>query len=197
MPNTLNEIVLADYIPGPQQGQWTYRYYAALPHTGRRYEIIDGVLYMTSPSPDELHQRASIRIAYYLFSYIELTGKGHIYTAPFDVELSLNVVVQPDILAVLNENQDNIIDTHIVGAPDLIVEIVSRTSASYDRSIKYATYARTGVKEYWIADPYQHQVEVLTLEKATYFSIGIFRGQETIRSRIVPYLPIQIGALFA
>ncbi len=197
MSKLLNEIMLADYVPGPQQGQWTYSYYATLPNTGKRYEIIDGVLYMTSPSPDELHQKASVRIAHYLFSYIELAGKGHIYTAPFDVELSLNVVVQPDVLVVLNENQNNIVHTHIIGAPDLIVEILSPATVSYDRNIKYATYARTGVKEYWIADPYQHIVEVLVLEKATYFSIGIFREQETIRSRIVPYLPIQVRALFA
>ena len=196
MPNALNEIMLADYVPGPQQGQWTYSYYAALPDAGKRYEIIDGVLYMISPSPDELHQKASMRIAYYLFSYIELMGKGRIYTAPFDVELSLNVVVQPDILAVLSENQNNIVHTHIIGAPDLIVEILSPGTASYDRSIKYATYARTGVKEYWIADPYQHSVEVSVLEKATYFSIGVFREQETIKSRIVPYLPIQVRSLF-
>ncbi len=197
MPHALNEIVLADYVPGPQQGKWTYSYYAELHKTEKRYEIIDGVLYMTSPSPDELHQKASVRIAHYLFSYIELAGKGHIYTAPFDVELSANIIVQPDILVILNENQQSIARTHIVGAPDLIIEILSPGTASYDRSIKSATYARTGVKEYWLADPYQHTLEVFVLEKATYFSIGTFCEQEMPRSRIVPYLPIQIRAFFS
>lgn len=197
MPYTLNEIVLADHIPGPQQGKWTYNYYAELPNTDKRCEIIDGVLYMTSPAPNELHQKTSIRIAHYLFSYIELAGKGRIYTAPFDVELSANIVVQPDILVILSANQQSITRTHIVGAPDLIIEILSPGTTSYDRSIKSATYARTGVKEYWLADPQQRTVEVLVLEKATYFSISTFRAQETLHSRVVPYLPIQIEAFFS
>ncbi len=197
MTYALNEIVLADYVPGPQQGRWTYSYYAELPNTDKRYEIIDGVLYMTSPSPNELHQKTSVRIAHYLFSYIELTGKGHVYTAPFDVELSANVVVQPDILVILSGNLQSIARTHIVGAPDLIVEILSPGTNSYDRSIKSSTYARTGVKEYWLADPQQRTVEVLVLEKGTYFSISTFREQETLHSRVVPYLPVQIGAFFS
>ncbi|GAC1374177.1 MAG: Uma2 family endonuclease [Ktedonobacteraceae bacterium] len=151
---------------------------------------------MTLPSADELHQKASIRIAHYLFSYVELEGRGRVYTAPFDVEICTNVVVQPDVLVILSANEQNIAHTHITGAPDLIVEILSPGSMSYDRSIKYATYARAGVKEYWLADPHRHTLEVLVLEKAAYFSMGIFREQEIPRSRIIPHLPVPIKALF-
>src|SRR5437660_3067583 len=93
----------ADWVPGPPQGFWTYNDYAALPDDGKRYEIVNGVLYM-APSPSGAHQDAALEIASYLRTYIKLTGLGLVRIAPFDVVLSPGNVVQPDVLVVLNAN---------------------------------------------------------------------------------------------
>jgi Uma2 family endonuclease len=191
------EIILADHVPGPRQGRWTYNHYAALPPGEKHYEIIDGVLYMTPSSPSEWHQKALVRFAYYLFNYIELAGLGRVYTLPFDVELTPHIIIQPDVLVLLNESSYKIAHSHIIGAPDLIIEIASPATASYDRNIKYAAYARAGVKEYWIADPHAHSVESLILEQEIYHSTGRFGGKDKLRSRIVPNFPVQVQQLFS
>src|SRR5438876_8021017 len=87
----------ADWVPGAKQGWWTYSDYAALPVDGKRYEIVDGVLYM-SPSPSIIHQRIAGRIFRYLATYVEDAGLGLVLDAPTDVELSPIDVFQPDVL---------------------------------------------------------------------------------------------------
>ncbi len=197
MATTSHQIIPADHTPGPQQGQWTYDHYAALPTDEKHYEIIDGVLYMAPPSPSEWHQKASVRFSHYLFNHIELAGLGRVYAAPFDVELAPNIVVQPDVLVLLNASSYKITHLHIIGAPDLIVEIASPATTSYDRNVKYSVYARSGVTEYWIADPHLQTIEVLVLEQNIYHLVGIFGGNELLRSRVVLDFPVQVQQLFA
>src|SRR6266516_2454626 len=127
-------------MPGPGQGRWTYKDYASLPDNGLRYEIINGVLFMT-PSPSGAHQDAVLEIAAYLRDHVKRAGIGVVRLAPFDVELAQNVVVQPDVLVVLNEHRDRIAENRIIGAPDLVVEVSSPGTATYDRNNKYYAYA--------------------------------------------------------
>src|SRR5438270_13777074 len=94
-------VVPADWVPGPLQGSWTYKDYAALPDDGRRYEIVNGVLVMT-PAPTPGHQSIAVRIGYYLFPYIDLAGIGQLFTGPVDVDLGPKDVFQPDLVVVLN-----------------------------------------------------------------------------------------------
>jgi Uma2 family endonuclease len=86
---------------------------------------------------------------------------------------------------------------HIVGAPDLVIEVTSPGSATYDRHNKYAAYARAGVPEYWIADPWTRTVEVFWLGAGEYQSQGVFRGQATLPAQVVPSLPVQGAQFFA
>jgi Uma2 family endonuclease len=134
----------ADWVPGPGQGNWTYASYAALPEDGRRYEVVDGVLYM-SPSPSDTHQNVSIWLSHYLVIHVKLAGLGQVRAAPFDVELAPRTIVQPDIMVILNEHLSRITSTHIKGAPDLVVEILSPGTASHDRSGKKRAYAQANV----------------------------------------------------
>lgn len=198
IPGSVPMVTPADHMLGPLQGNWTYEDYAALPDDGQRYEIVDGVLYM-APSPGRWHQKATVRFAYYLFMHVEQTGLGEVYEAPFDVELAHKTMVQPDVLVVLNANREKITDSRIIGAPDLVIEVASPGTAGYDRSKKQTAYARAGVPEYWIADPWSRTIEVLALEmgSAEYRSLGVFEGQATLPSRVVPNLPIQVGQFFA
>src|SRR5438094_5242001 len=100
-------ITLADWVPGPRQGEWTYSDYKTLPDDGRRYEIVNGVL-LLMPSPSRSHQKTVLEIASYLRTYIQIAGLGEVYVAPFDVELAPNTVFQPDVLVVLNAGLDKV-----------------------------------------------------------------------------------------
>lgn len=185
----------ANWIPGPQQGNWTYDDYAALPDDGNRYEVVEGVLYM-SPAPSIVHQKIVGRIFYYLFTYVELAGLGTVLTSPVDVVLSRPTILQPDVLVILNAGQEKLQEARIVGAPDLVVEVASPGSSISDRNRKYRVCAKTGVKEYWIVDPGTRSIEVLMLEDGDYRSLGVFREKATLPSQIVPELPVQVKQFF-
>lgn len=185
----------ADWIHGPRQGRWTYEDYAALPDDGHRYEIVEGVLYM-SPAPNIEHQKIAGRIFYHLFTYVELAGLGTVLSSPVDVVLSRPNVFQPDVLVILNAGEEKLQESRIVGAPDLVVEVASPSTAINDRNRKYRVYARAGVKEYWIVDPGSRTIEVLVLEDGDYRSLGIFRGQAILPSQVVPELPVQVRQFF-
>ena len=189
-------VMPADHMPGPEQGHWTYKDYAALPDDGHRYEIVDGVLYM-APSPNKGHQNAAFEIASYLRTHVKLAGLGQVYIAPFDVELNPRTVVQPDVVVVLNQNLDRITESRIIGAPDLVVEVSSPGTVGYEREKKQRAYALAGVPEYWIADPWSRTVEVLTLEEGGYRSLGVFEGKAVLPSEVVPDFLVHVEQFFA
>ena len=191
-----NNVTPADNVPGAKQGEWTYSHYAALPNHGQRYEIIAGVLYMAPPSPTGWHQMAVGLLYYHLMTHVKFGGLGEVYVAPFDVELTPTTVVQPDVLVLLHEHREKWTPSRIVGAPDLVVEVISPRTAGYDRGEKYHAYARSGVKEYWIVDPGEKTIEVFFLEADTYYAEGIFRGEERLRSQVIPNFPVQVQQLF-
>ena len=191
----LSVVTPADWIPGPRQGSWTYDDYAALPDDGQRYEIVNGVLLMTpAPSPD--HQSIAVRLTYYLFMHIELAGLGRVFSGPIDVELGPKNVFQPDVVILLNTHLNKVAAKKIVGAPDLVVEIASPSTAVVDRVTKYDIYARAGIPEYWIVKPTNRTIEVLILENGEYYSSGIFRGEQLLPSQIVPGLPVRVEQFF-
>ena len=177
-------LVPADMVRGPGQGHWTYQEYAALPRDDKRYEVMDGVLLM-APSPSVEHQSTVNWFAFYLTQYVVLIGIGRVFPAPFDVELAVNRVVQPDVCVVLNENVHKLTTSRLVGAPDLVVEVASPATAAYDRLKKLDVYAQSGVREYWIATPANQSIEFLVLNNGTYNSLGIFQGQNLIPSQLV------------
>jgi Uma2 family endonuclease len=187
-------LTLADEVPGPEQGQWTFRDYAAL-DDGQRYEIVNGVLLM-KPAPGWSHQEVVGELFAYLRIHVRTAGLGGVFAAPVDVELSPNTVFQPDVVVLLKSSREKLKDKHIVGAPDLVVEVASPSTAPYDRLTKYDAYARAGVPEYWIVRPDARSVEVLVLERETYRSLGIFAGQALLPSRAVPGFPVRVEQFF-
>jgi Uma2 family endonuclease len=192
----LSVVIPADWVPGPPQGSWTYDDYAALPDDENRYEIVNGVLIM-APAPSPEHQSITVRIAYSMFPHIDLAGIGKLFTAPIDVDLGPKNVYQPDLVVILNAHLDRVTEKKIIGAPDLVVEVASPSTAAYDRLTKYEKYAQAGITEYWIVKPKPRTVEVLVLELGEYRSLGIFRGEQTVPSRIVPDLPGGVERFFA
>jgi len=192
--DVLPVVTVAVPIVGPPQGRWTYADYAALPDDGNRYEIIAGVLY-TTPAPGAGHQSVSARLVTFLVTHVEFAGLGRVFAAPVDVELAPDTVVQPDIVVILSANLDRITPSRIIGAPDLVVEILSPGTAGYDRREKQDAYARAGVGEYWIVDPGAQTVELLTLDQGGYRSHGVFRGQARLPSSAVT-LPVPVERFF-
>jgi len=192
----LSVVVPADWVPGPQQGHWTYADYAAIREDGHRYEIVNGVLYM-APSPSLGHQAIAGEIFAYLRNFVQMAGLGRVFVAPTDVELSYKNVVQPDVFVVLNEHLDRMAGSRLIGAPDLVVEIASPSTARHDLREKQDAYARAGVLEYWIVTPGEQVVEVLVLEDSLYRSLGVFHGHAILPSGIVPDLPVKVEQFFA
>lgn len=193
--DVLPTVTPANDAPGPPQGHWTYADYAALPDDGQRYELIDGVLYMT-PAPNTGHQGASARFVAYFMNHIEFAGLGRVFASPIDVELAPGTVLQPDVIVILNANLAIITPSRIIGPPDLVVEIASPSTAGYDRREKQDAYARAGVPEYWVVDPSAQTIEVLFLAQGSYHAQGVFHGQATLPSQVVPQLPVPVARFF-
>ena len=124
----------------------TYADYAKLPE-GAPYQLIDGELVL-SPSPTIYHQRISMRLGRALSLFVEAHGLGEVLAAPMDVCLSETNTFQPDLLFVSNARASIVGGPYVEGAPDLVVEILSPSTAYYDLRKKKQVYAASGVGEY-------------------------------------------------
>lgn len=144
-----------------------YAEYCLYPNDGRRHEIIAGDHYV-NPAPSTYHQTVSRRLQYQLYTQVELAGRGVVYNAPVDVQLTDHDIVQPDLVVVIAPRMQMITPTTIKGVPDLVVEILSPSTASHDMTLKKQLYERVGVAEYWIADPDNHTLEQLVLTEGRY-----------------------------
>jgi len=150
--------------------KWTYNEMLEKLPAESRYEIIDNELYDMSPAPNTEHQRIFRKLEFALIKYIETLKLGEVFNAPFDVILDENNVVQPDILFICNENAHKISDRGLEGAPDLIFEILSPSSVYRDQIEKKDLYEKFQVPEYWVIDPANKVIEVLSLnENKEYF----------------------------
>jgi len=123
----------------------------SLPRNGRRQDLIGGARVVT-PSPARRRQQLSLRLVLSVGTYLRGRPLGELYPAPADVVLSDVDVVVPDILFVSNERAA-ILQDRVLGAPDLVVEILSPHTRGVDEVTKRLLYDRAGVREYWIVDP--------------------------------------------
>lgn len=145
---------------------WTYEDVQRLPEDGRRYEVIDGVLYV-SPSPRQIHQLLSRRLQFFFYQF-ELEGKGYVYNAPMDLRMQGCSPVQPDLIFLTADQYEQIKECWVEGPPHLLVEILSPKSGSLDRVKKLRKYAQNDVPFYLIVDPKAETLEVLELDGSTY-----------------------------
>lgn len=174
--------------------QYTYEDYAKLPE-GAPYQLIGGELIMT-PSPVPYHQIISRKIGFELVKFIEERKIGEVIYAPMDVYLSETETYQPDIIFISNERLNIIGEKKIEAAPDLVIEILSESTAYYDLRHKKRVYEKTGVKEYWIVDPIEKGIEVYENinEGFKIFSQAIEKGN--VISKLLDGFEIELEKVF-
>jgi Uma2 family endonuclease len=179
----------------PESLRFTYEDYARLPDD-RRYEVIDGELYLT-PAPTPYHQIVKSRIERLLEGHVERESLGIILDAPCDVVLSRFDVLQPDIFFIASSRLATIGEKYISDAPDLVVEVLSPGTRKRDRFLKSKRYARFGVREMWIADPDKKTIEVFVNVKEVFRREALYTGEDVLLSPMFPGLQISLARVFA
>lgn len=158
-----------------------------------RWELIDGKPYNMSPAPRPRHQHLVTNLSAEFRSFFKGRTRTP-FVSPIDVKFSDWDVVQPDPVVVCD--QDIITDTHIDGAPSLVIEILSPSTEKKDRHQKLDLYAANGVKEYWIVQPFPCYVEVLALDNGKYRIEQVFEKGEELVCPSFPDLKIDLDDVF-
>jgi len=138
-------------------------------------ELIDGKIFKMSPAPTSMHQKVSMELSRQISSFL-LGKKCQVFAAPFDVRLPTNVkskqhkeittVVQPDLCVICDANK--IDENGCLGAPDWIIEILSKYSSDRDLGQKFDVYEKAGVGEYWVVHPSEQTLLVYVLQDGQY-----------------------------
>lgn len=173
----------------------TYDDYLRAP-AGLRYELLEGELRMT-PSPNTQHQTVLKRLGIILVDQLESKGLGEVFLAPFDVVLSEHNVVQPDILFIAKDRSGIVGKANVQGAPDLVIEILSQSTESWDRVSKRRVYSLYGVREYWLVDPDAKTIEIAARAAGSLSTAGVYHAGEIASSVILSDLRVDVGSVFA
>lgn len=165
-------------------------------------EVLDGEIISMSPSPTPKHQDVvdELTAEFKMF----LRGKECMaFSSPIDVclfaehEMKYEEIkdwVQPDLIVVCDRSK--IGEKNIIGAPDLVIEVLSPSTTKNDRLIKYKNYEKAGVREYWIVDPYHMSVEVYELNKNSFDRTGIYLKEDNLNVGILEGFSINLGNIF-
>lgn len=172
----------------------TYQDYRLLPDDGKRYEIIDGDLYMT-PSPVTRHQAIVARFVQLFMNYFETHPIGTVFAAPYDVVLSDTDIVEPDLLVVLKDGAARITEKNVQGPPDVVIEILSPGTAARDRELKRKRYEHFGVREYWLVDPDGNTLEMLQLASGQFRRLILATRHDRCTSPLFPDLILDLSRI--
>ena len=180
----------ADYI------NWTF---------DEAIELIKGKISLMSPAPSVNHQRISMKFSYILFKFF-ITKKCRVYAAPFDVRLydrkksilasqDIHTVVQPDLCVICDLNKLD--QQGCNGAPDWIIEILSKGNSKKEMQTKYQLYQESGVTEYWLVYPYEQAIHQFVLnEQGVYQLKSMSADDDILNSAIFPDLSIDLSDIF-
>ena len=173
----------------------TYDDYCAAP-AENRYELLDGELIMVA-APNIKHGSVRSLLGHHLSNFIIDHGLGKLFYAPCDVMLSESDVVQPDLLFVSRKREHLLRDGQKVqGAPDLVIEILSPSTADRDRGKKLALYGRHGVTEYWLVDPIAETISIHRQQAGELARTDTFGRNHTLRSPLLAGLELHLSDVF-
>ena len=153
--------------------KYTYADYCELPDDGRRYEIIDGGLYV-APAPETPHQGILLNLALLIAPVVKEGEIGRVLVAPCDVIFADGDVFQPDLIFVASHRLKIVTRRGVEAAPDLVVEVLSPFTRQRDLNLKRPRYAHYGVLEYWQADPETRTILTLALSGGEYVERGVY-----------------------
>lgn len=197
MPNTVTkfsdldltkEYSFADYLT------WKFQ---------ERIELIKGKIFEMSPAPSRIHQRISGNLHLKLGNLLQNKTCG-LYAAPFDVRLinfkkstndnQVTTVVQPDICIICD--REKLDDKGCIGAPDLIIEILSPGNTEREMGIKFDLYEENQVKEYWIIEPTDKTIFIYTLQNDKYIGLKPQTHLDVVKSPLFPNLDFPVSDVF-
>ena len=157
-------------------------------------EIIGGELFM-SPAPSITHPVAVRNIFRLLDRHVADHNLGETLFAPTGVRLSDEDVVEPDVLVILDAHRERLGELALMGAPDLVVEVLSPCTARRDLIAKRALYEAHSVQEYWIVDPIARRIEVLVLDGEVFVQAGLYAAGDSFESTLLSGLEIAVDAV--
>ena len=173
----------------------TYDDYLRIPEDGQRHEILDGEHYVTA-SPFFPHQFSAGRLHLRLGGFVEERDLGVVLFAPFDVLLSAHDVVQPDLLFISKERAGIITRANAQGAPDLVVEILSKSTRMRDEGLKLERYDLFGVREYWLIDTDRRTAKIYRREGGRLRLAAELSVEDVLTSPLLPGLEIRLAEIF-
>jgi Uma2 family endonuclease len=172
-----------------------------------RVELIKGKIFQMSPAPNKTHQRILRKLLLQVGNYLDLQKKGcELFAAPFDVRLLDNkkskksdkdiyTVVQPDLCVICDESKLD--DKGCIGAPDIVIEILSPGNSKKEMKIKYEIYEENGIQEYWIVFPYEQLIQQFALNtKGKYELVKIYTDEDWLTTPLLPDLSIDLSRVF-
>lgn len=140
------------------ESRWTAELVRALPEDGQRHELVSGVLVVT-PAPSPGHQGVLAVLYDRLAPYLRSNGIGAIRWSPADLSLGEDEILQPDLFVYPRLRGRKVREWADISSLLLAVEVLSPSTARYDRTLKRKRYQRAGVPEYWIVDPDARLIE--------------------------------------
>lgn len=184
---------LSENAPLYTPGSLTYNDYLTLPNNGVRYEILNGFL-VQEPAPEPHHQRVVFHLARILNDYFSTVDPGgEVFIAPFDLKLSLNSIVQPDVIYIPGDRKtkdEDLLET----LPELVIEVLSPSTKARDRVRKMELYRKRGISHYWLVDP-DGVIEALHLQGEHYSIAAAAWAEQKFLHPKFPNLTIDIGTV--
>jgi Uma2 family endonuclease len=184
---------MARAVEIPQKAVYTYEDYARLPE-GAPYQLIGGKLIKT-PAPSPHHQRIAVKVLTKLAMLLTENPVGEVFHAPIDVYFEETETYQPDLIFIAKDRLHLVEEERIKGAPDLVVEILSPSTAYYDLRKKFKISDKHGVREYWVVDPeaksltrYEHKEGRLILAEEV-------EERGRVRSNVIPGFELDAESL--
>jgi len=180
---------------------WTYHDYREWSDE-ERWELINGRAYNMTPAPTLMHQNL-VGIIYRLLCQRLNDAGCHVLISPVDVllptkerqEQESDTVVQPDIFVVCDKSK--LKSKYVVGAPDLVVEVLSPSTAKKDEGIKRDAYEAAGIQEYWLVHPMDHTINRYALIDGLFQTPDVFGLEDSIvSSRFVDLVAIRLSDIF-